>query len=447
MSSEIEMSLKEFMKKSEDFILAGILFLATLFFANEYYYLLFPIGLVVFKYSRLKEAFLVSISNKRNQFIFISIAIFIGLCYLNKIINGHEIRSLKDYYSSFLLFPILLFSAWAVDLKQISKYFLYFICIEIIFGFFEFNSGVRSFFVENLAPINNNSDFLYDHRTNGLSISSSIFSVKILIGLISIEFLKIRKDIGVLIRSVLIIGVILTFNRALIVAILIFWSILFIRNVFWLKARTFSKVLLGSQNFLIFGIFFSIFASHSLWTEMNKQHQEKNKLKIKFKTESTLSFSDFKEDNSTIHYPKIKEQHELDTSFFLNKYLSKSTEGINTSGRTLIWINFIQYWNENKWFGFGSDKLMFKTVDQDKKKIKLIHAHNSYLEILASHGIILTLLFFSLLFVIWNKKNIVFILPICVYSLFQYGIFWGFSILDFFFISLLITNTKLLDEA
>ena len=447
MSSGIEMSLKEFMKKSEDIILAGILFLATLFFANEYYYLLFPIGIIVLKYSRLKDSFLVSISKKKNRLVLISIALFIGLCYLNKIINGHEFRSLKDYYSSFLLFPILLFSAWAVNLKQISKYFIYFICIEIIVGFFEFNSGVRSFFVENLAPINSNSDFLYDHRTNGLSISSSIFSVKILIGLISIEFLKTRKLLGVIIRSILIIGVILTFNRALIVAIIIFWLILFLRNVFWLKAKTFSKVLSESQNFLIFAILFSIFASHSLWIEMNKKHQEKNKLKMKYKTENTLSFSDFKEDNSTIHYPKIKEQHELDTTFFLNKHLSKSTQGINTSGRTLIWINFIQFWNENKWFGFGSDKLLLKTIDQDKKKIKLIHAHNSYLEILASHGIILTLLFFSLLFFIWNKKNIVFILPICIYSLFQYGIFWGFSILDFFFISLLITNLKLLDEA
>jgi O-antigen ligase len=109
-------------------------------------------------------------------------------------------------------------------------------------------------------------------------------------------------------------------------------------------------------------------------------------------------------------------------------------------------MNYIQFIGEHKWFGFGSDKLLFKAIDQDEKKLKLIHAHNSFLQLLASNGIIISFLFLGILFFIWTKKNLLLLIPILLYSCFQYGIFWGFSLLDVFFFSILITNTNLLDE-
>ena len=205
-------------------------------------------------------------------------------------------------------------------------------------------------------------------------------------------------------------------------------------------------LLKGTNIFLFSGVFF-VFANHNILVELGKKNPEKKQLELKYKTEATqLTYSEIHDTPKTVHYPRMKVGNELDTNAFVNKLFYNSTKGINTSGRTLIWMNYFQYINEHKWFGYGSDKLLFKTINQDDKKLKLIHAHNSFLQILASNGILITLLFLSITFYIWTKKNFLILIPILVYSCFQYGIFWGFSLLDVFFFGILMINTNLLHE-
>lgn len=55
------------------------------------------------------------------------------------------------------------------------------------------------------------------------------------------------------------------------------------------------------------------------------------------------------------------------------------------------------------------------------------HLHNSYLEVLASNGIVIGGLCFMLLFLV--RKN-PFVLPVVIYSVFQFGAFWGLSFFD-----------------
>ena len=424
---------------------ATVLFFSTLFFSNEYYYLLLPFAIILFNLKRLYN-FRVNFSkNKTVRNYIVLIIIYVSASYTNKLINGHPIISLKDYYASFLLFPLLLFTASLLEFKKVFKYFMYWVVLECLIAFTEYSFGVRSFFIENVASINKSSDFLYDHRVNGLSIRSSVFALKLLVAVISIEFIRLNNWFKNLLKTILFIGILFSFNRALIISLLLFWFILFAYHLF--KKFELKNFISKGTNLILFAGVFIVFANHNILVEMKKKNPEKKQLELKFKNETTaLSFADISEAPRTLYYPQMKVGNELDTTAVLNKLFYSSTKGINTSGRTLIWMNYIQFIGEHKWFGFGSDKLLFKAIDQDEKKIKLIHAHNSFLQLLASNGIIISFLFLGILFFIWTKKNLLLLIPILLYSCFQYGIFWGFSLLDVFFFSILITNTNLLDE-
>ena len=67
----------------------------------------------------------------------------------------------------------------------------------------------------------------------------------------------------------------------------------------------------------------------------------------------------------------------------------------------------------------------------------MIHAHNSFLQVIANNGILLGGFLIVLTLAKLNKKNIVYIVPLLVYSLTQYGIFWGTSLTDVVFFALL----------
>jgi O-antigen ligase len=178
---------------------------------------------------------------------------------------------------------------------------------------------------------------------------------------------------------------------------------------------------------------------------MNKNSAEKKPLEIANKI-NLYSFSDIQETALTRPHPIMLEGKDLDTNLYFTKKLIGSTNGINTSGRTLIWANFLQFIEQNLWFGNGSDKLYFKEIDHENKKFKLVHAHNSYLEFLATHGLILSGFFGFILLCLWRRKNSIFIVSILFFSIFQYGIFWGFSLLDLVFTSFLISPINLLTD-
>lgn len=426
---------------------ATILFFATLFFSNEYYYLLLPIAVVLFNIKELSyERRTILQSKKVRSYILITF-IYLAISYANKLMNGHPITSLKDCYASFLLFPLLLFTASHLELKKVFKYFLFWVALECLISFSEYSFGVRSFFIENIAEFNNSSDYLYDHRVNGLSISSSVFALKLLIALISIEFVQLNNWFKLFLKVILFSGIILSFNRAVILSIIFFWCLLFCHQIFKKWKFEFKNIVSNGINIIMFTAVFLVFANHNILIELKRKNPEKRQLELKNNSKNPkLTFSDFNETQATIHFPKMKAGVDLDTTTKLNTLIYKSSQGINTSGRILIWMNFIEFIGENKWFGFGSDKLLFKAIDQNNKTLKLIHAHNSFIQLLASNGIWITFLFFAILFFIWTKKNILFLIPILVYSCFQYGIFWGFSILDVFFFSILMINTNLLNE-
>lgn len=423
---------------------AGVLFLATLFFANENYYLLLPISIFILEFKTISSYFRLIKNSKRLRNSLLLISAFVVLAYLNKIVNGNPITSLRDYYGAFLLFPILLLFSKLISSTKTYTFLIYLIVFETIIAITEYVFNVRTFFPIEVPPINSKSVFLYDHRVYGMSINSSVLSFKILVAILVVETAPLKKNYYFLIQFLLCLGIIVTFNRALILTALLFWVLLALYRLY--KS---SKISIYSFYtffpLITFFILFSFLSKNNFLVEMNKNSAEKKPLEIASKIK-LFTFSDIPETALTRPHPMMLEGNDLDTTLYYTKKLIGSTNGINTSGRTLIWANFLQFIEQNLWFGNGSDKLYFKEIDHENKKFKLVHAHNSYLEFLATHGLILSGFFGFILLYLWRRKNIIFIVSILFFSIFQYGIFWGFSLLDLVFVTFLISPLNLLTD-
>ena len=423
---------------------ALLLFLPTLYWGNENYFLLLPLALLVFNWKDIFLRLTTKEWYKQRMTLMLLIAGYMSFSLINKLMFGLPISCARDYYASFFLFPLLLLIATELKNMKFALYYILLIVVEVIFCFMEYIYGTRSFFMGDFPPIDFSSDFIYDYRVFGLSVNSSVVSFKILAALLLLETCKLKNKYYYAIISVLFIGAIITFNRALILAILFFYILSLIKAA-WLYKLQPRKILVASVPLASFFVVFHLFTNHNILTELQKNKSEKNRLEVAVirinpTAASTLSCS-------SVHQPKMLVGNELDTNAFFTKLLINKTSTVNnTSGRTLIWANYIQFIDENLWFGNGSDKLYFRERDPKTGSQKLVHAHNSFLEILGTNGILLTLVFLGITFLLWKRKNLIFLLTLLFFSIFQYGIFWGISTLDVVWMIFLLSPLQLYHE-
>lgn len=108
---------------------------------------------------------------------------------------------------------------------------------------------------------------------------------------------------------------------------------------------------------------------------------------------------------------------------------------VDLSGRENIfpyYLNFI----ENNWLLGNNFHKMWIEVNG-----RLYHAHNSYLQTLANMGILLFTVLWIYILSFFKKNNILYLVPILLYSSFQYGILWGVSFLDILFFFIIFNKT------
>jgi len=121
---------------------------------------------------------------------------------------------------------------------------------------------------------------------------------------------------------------------------------------------------------------------------------------------------------------------------------TRGTKKIELAGRPDIWARYFKFIESNKYFGNYSQKLEVNLNMNDQKQ----HSHNSFIQVAANHGLIIASLFLILLFGNITRRNYIYIIALAIYSLAQYGIFWGFSITDIvlfiFFQGTLLSNDK-----
>lgn len=93
------------------------------------------------------------------------------------------------------------------------------------------------------------------------------------------------------------------------------------------------------------------------------------------------------------------------------------------SGRDRVFTYMLDFISNNPILGNSGSKIWMEYGG------RLFHAHNSFLELFASNGIIISTLFLSLI-IYYYRKVMLFFIPFFLFSLLQYGMFWGISHYD-----------------
>lgn len=263
--------------------------------------------------------------------------------------------------------------------RRVLKYFLTFTLMECMTVLYEVATHKMFIFAaqgaagESLADPTEGGDLLYYFRPYGLSSNSSTMALKIFVGILLVFFLFDRIKFPKLTLSTLYLLCLITFNRTAMVASLVIGSGIYIGYI--ISIRKSGRKLL--PHFIGWAIL--------------------SGLVVHFFGEAVFQFTRG----------------------------GNSTSGVLT-GRTQIWATAIDFIRENPFW--GNHSLSFRLQYYGK----WMHCHNSFLQIFATHGMIALLL---LAFVISGirLRGLIFIAPILVFSLSQYGVFWNFSYLDVIF--------------
>ena len=420
-----------------------MLYLPTIVFIRVEFYMLVILAVFFFERSPIAEQIAdfrkKPFDKKYLKTVWLVVLILVS-SILNKIFNGFEIMGLRDYYAAFYLFPLLIWVSKYLANAKIFKFLIIITVLESLVAVVEYITGTRTFF-QDLGPSSTFTDrsLLYMSRCYGISANSSVLAVKVFIALILIDYCKFKKAMQWLLRIILFLGLFISFSRSVVLCLLLYWLLTTcITMIKAYKRRELMKTVTFQWSVLI--TFLAIVFYSSLSVQFQRgEHQAENPFKEKVTVGSTERIP---QSTAEKHALDLK-SGEVDPQ--LQKWGDKIMNGaqnVQSSGRKIIWLNYINFIQDNLFFGNGSDKLMYREWMPAKKRYKLVHAHNSFLQLIATNGIIIALLYFF--FYLWNfsSKNYLPIIIIILYSIFNYGIFWGFSYLDAIFIIFLTTNFR-----
>lgn len=263
-------------------------------------------------------------------------------------------------------FPYLILIIMAIFLAtllrpQDLRWILYLVIIEIFVSVIESIYGVRSFFVPSLGEVAfGTTNYLYYNRVYGLSDSSSVFAFKVLIGWICFLYGSHRYSCYMRYFICTVLLAGLYFSfNRSVILSLLVAIFIYLRN----KYKTLMVVLIAGG-----------LAMLRFWGWLATQ-------------------------------------------------ASRGIDGIDYSGRDVIFSQFLGIITENPLVGNGGAKVWIYIGDS------LFHAHNSFLELGASIGIPLSIFWIiGYLLLVWRAWPI--LIPFIVYSSLQYGLFWGFVFND-----------------
>tara|TARA_Y100000588_G_scaffold251988_1_gene266525 strand:+ start:1049 stop:2140 length:1092 start_codon:yes stop_codon:yes gene_type:complete len=100
------------------------------------------------------------------------------------------------------------------------------------------------------------------------------------------------------------------------------------------------------------------------------------------------------------------------------------------SGRDFVYTYYYNFIVDNPLFGNSGVKLWYELSN------KLYHAHNSYLQLFSSNGIVIATIFLVGYLLLFKGYVFKLLLPFLIYSLLQYGLWWGFVFHDIIIFSI-----------
>jgi hypothetical protein len=305
---------------------------------------------------------------------------------VNMVFHREKFSQLSDFFPYFILLPVTYYIASVVKPKQ-WIWLLYFFAFECLIGAFQFITETPTFFPEFFrAPENYDSSLLYYRRAYGLSVSSSTFANKVFLGLLLIDFILPKGKLKNTLLAIFLVGIFVTFNRTVLLAVGFYYGFKFIYNSIEVrfKPSLFYLRFIFVLLVLIGGTFI------------------------------VFSYSD------AIISQFTRDKGELDIS-----------------GRDHIWAYYLDFISKNIFFGNGGFKYYF---------INGLHAHNSFIQVVANNGIIISIFYFLLIIKNINRSNLIPVAALLVYSTAQYGVFWGISLMDIILFYFLTRSPGLEDD-
>lgn len=389
------------------FLIALLLYLPSTAFSESYIYLLFvPIALVYFR----KELVSSWMTFRENPFGWRYLKSFwlIGIILIgvgaNSIFSGISLMDLIQ--GPLLLVPLTFLASFIIADTRVIRYVLIFTSIEVIIGAVQYFVGVNSFFEwlpKYYAFIN--YDSFYHTRVFGLSENSSYLSQKVILGIILLYFsgikFKIWENIGYYLLFFA--GIILTFGRTTII-VFAFTIILYLLASLINKLRK-KAVVPCNTDLSVLGVTAAVILFVS----------------------STFSFWKFQFTRLDM-IPRILEDGM--GADMLNKL---GLGGLEMAGRKELWAKSFEFIADNPWFGNGSQRYF----------VNGMHAHNSFIEYAATNGLMFFALMMMFILLNLNRRNLLFVGAIMLYSMGQYGVFWDISFLDIFMMMMLFFTHRL----
>lgn len=345
----------------------SLVYLSTLYsFTNHV--LLFSVIFIIINVGRLKL-------NSNNQMSFVIILVISVI----SIGNNFWYTSVSGNAPSLPFLPLMILSFFIVQFfdERIMKWLLWLIVIEIFIAAIEYILGVSSIFKNNPNYFEFSNEALYYRKVAGLSDSSSVLSYKVMTGLFITHFINVNKNYKKTLYIIMIAGIIFSFNRTVIVSSLLF---LIVINYRYIKS-------FASKPLVFISIIFLLCLSGILIFPMASEY-----LMLQFARGDV-------------------------------------SKGVDLSSRSYIWIEYWKLISQSPFFGSGSYKT-FVTIPEVGYEGHPFHAHNSFLMLLSTQGVFISILMGVLILINMNRKNIIYIVAIFIYSMAQYGVFWGVSFLD-----------------
>ena len=308
-----------------------------------------------------------------------------ALSFINQIVgflNGYIPQSFLEFlpYSFLILVTIQL--AKNID----ERVLLVFVCcliVDVFVGIYQKMNGIVSFYDVSQELVEGD-DMLYNTKVFGLSTNSSGFAANVFLALMIYQCYDFNKKISpYFFYPVIIIGLLLSFNRS---------------------------VLLGTAVFVLIELIYS--------------KKKGGVLVLLFLGTSVLLYFILQDDLM-----------ELIMKQFLRGHEDIASAGF--SEREIIYPFFVDFISNHLWLGNHSYKLLIDMGDG-----RILHAHNSYLQTLATNGIIISLFYCYLIFHKMTFKNMKFIFPFLIISITQTFILWGISLNDLIFYGILLSDYR-----
>ena len=314
------------------------------------------------------------------------IVVIIILSIINRLLHLDHAVKLPDI----IPYIILLIPTYYISINLNKRDLLILINLILLESFvviLEFHFGVSTFFTRlaGYQTFDENA-LMYFTRPLGLSENSSDVASKLLIAILLIEFLQLKSFQYKVYRVIIIFALILTFTRSALVA-LVFFYVFFYFEFIVSKSKKYKILIIKIASVFIILSILSYIA---------------------------ILFGDL-----------------------ILMQFTRNNGNIELAGRDLIWHHFFNFIEDNLILGNGSYKLFIPYYQG-----RMAHAHNSFIELLATNGIIIFTLYMFLIFKNIKINNIKFVFSLFVFSMAQYIIFWGISLEDIVLFYLLKYNFK-----